>query len=317
MNNSILSSITGISADSLANGVSSKQITMELYRSLNTGASWFPYDVINNNEDEVVFYLNEQSNFLIGQTFNGTLLTEALLRINDKNHYVIKDKVFDKWSILNFCTTLPKKEEMKPNLWYIKPNDSLNQGITNNLSKEEKMLKFFTQSKIFPTDTSFILMYLEDNQVVVQTHHFRSQRSNHMANPYLDRFLSSPLITQQTHVTVPSIYQPKTNEILFPETKEKPLYAVIFYTSYRKENDWRIHAIYENKEEALAFAKKWSSNQEDDDHNVQPNEHQNVLHNKYCGNHEEEKTDTPKPYNRMSWTPSLAVVEVPFIKRFP
>jgi|688.fasta_scaffold02005_12 hypothetical protein len=31
-------------------------------------------------------------------------------------------------------------------------------------------------------------------------------------------------------------------------------YCVVFYTNYRKENSWKLHAVYESKQDAIDFA---------------------------------------------------------------
>lgn len=114
------------------------------------------------------------------------------------------------------------------------------------------------------------------------------------------------------------------------------VFVVIFYGSYRKENDWRIHGVYQEEKEALDFARKWSypmSDRERDDYrDVVPNtQGQKVLLDQKCGKMSEEEyydlhPDAPDgefveeqqepdpPYKGMSWTPYVAVVEVPFNK---
>jgi hypothetical protein len=96
-------------------------------------------------------------------------------------------------------------------------------------------------------------------------------------------------------------------------------YVVMFYTNFHKENDWRIHAIYKNKEEALKFADLWSC-EEQEDIRVWPNKNQKVLFDKKCGKKiPDSDSDDPyadqtpnKPYDGMSWlAPRVAVVEVP------
>lgn len=99
------------------------------------------------------------------------------------------------------------------------------------------------------------------------------------------------------------------------------LYAVVFYSDYRKENDWRIQCVFEDVKEATDFAKKYSRPETGQNYVTPNNKIQSVLLDQTCqperdedGNFKEEDENPDAPYEGMSWGQwcRVAVVEVPF-----
>lgn len=95
------------------------------------------------------------------------------------------------------------------------------------------------------------------------------------------------------------------------------VYIVIFYTNYRKENEWKIQAVFSEEEKAINYAENLSKNTHEDPYEeenvdttehtyVQPHEDQEVIFKKQCYY----KTDPTCVYGTMSWTPYIAVVKI-------
>ena len=131
-------------------------------------------------------------------------------------------------------------------------------------------------------------------------------------------------------------------------TSLSSVFCVVFYTSYRKENDWRIHKVFRDKESAMAYAMSISRECDDDDednYHVEPNHGgQKIwLRDRMCGimdekqyyeklademttegipvyteveltklvdeRHKECESYDNSAWAAMSWTPLVAVVE--------
>lgn len=134
------------------------------------------------------------------------------------------------------------------------------------------------------------------------------------------------------------------------EEKGEKYFAVVFYTNYRKENEWFLYSLYESSEKAIAFANEWSipDNRRrkgyEREPEVNPMEVQRVLLDQDCdfSGEDYEKRGNPKsiqqhvkrfksqedydlclgmaekhhkfrdsvPWKGISWPPRIAVVEV-------
>lgn len=105
------------------------------------------------------------------------------------------------------------------------------------------------------------------------------------------------------------------------------MYIVVFYTSQRKENEFKIHHVYDNKEEALNFIESLTTTDTPGDNsNVRPIGE--VILDLQCGMedpHDEEDDEIYKQKNKlyeeylekeqiyytgMSWTPRVCIIKV-------
>lgn len=116
----------------------------------------------------------------------------------------------------------------------------------------------------------------------------------------------------------------------------KKCYAVIFYTNRREENSWKLHSIYENKQDAIDFAYTLPRFEKKYEDFVKPPG--NIVFKTTCGmehplrkeiligedrkKYEEEyklyKSDCKDfeyPFNGLSWDcPQICIIEMPLIK---
>lgn len=113
----------------------------------------------------------------------------------------------------------------------------------------------------------------------------------------------------------------------------KKIYIVVFYTDYRKENEWQIHKVFSDLKEATEYVNKWTvpdSKQHKRfrvDRDVVPSsENQRILLTQaVCTDDEVDEGDFRKPedyaeydkrrslgealWKNMSWSPRVALVE--------
>lgn len=109
-------------------------------------------------------------------------------------------------------------------------------------------------------------------------------------------------------------------------------YAVLFYTNRRRENSWKLHRIYESKQEAIDFCHSLPNFKKEYENFVDPVG--TIIFATNCGMEHPitQKHLTPEeleeykqeyrlykrdsyPFEGLSWAnPKVAVMEVPFIK---
>ena len=92
-------------------------------------------------------------------------------------------------------------------------------------------------------------------------------------------------------------------EKFISDTDLLSVFCVVFYTSYRKENEWKIHKIFIKKESALSYAMSISTKLDDDD-----DDYDSVVPHPF-GQHIWLQNRLCEIKNEMSWTPLVAVVE--------
>lgn len=90
----------------------------------------------------------------------------------------------------------------------------------------------------------------------------------------------------------------------------REVYVVVFYTDYKKENEWRVQCVFNERKNALEYAEKMSDpeNECSEDPYVWPNPDQEIIYQRPCLYEGPEK----HVYKKMSWNPIVAVVKTTF-----
>jgi hypothetical protein len=95
------------------------------------------------------------------------------------------------------------------------------------------------------------------------------------------------------------------------DEKKSQGFAVVFYTDYRKENEWQIHRVFHESKTALDFAAKWSvTNKKNLPDYVAPSEASEILWDEPCKENPLKNDDEGTPWEGLSWSPRIAVVKV-------